>query len=232
MPGMESNGLFSMRGTGRSILLRPGRRSTGRPRTTRRRRSIAMNQPNGDPGREPAARHSTARERELEVELARVSAQLEAMQGGDLMQTTSRFLEMAANTVDLAMADARREADELAARSVPMPSAGVTTRCGSRRSRDHGCPSPVGGDRRRGDSRCRPRRRPAGDPRREAGAGSGPQRGEGDHRRGLCRGRQARVRCCRDCGRDPRAGPGSGARGARGADRRPRRARTRTRRHA
>jgi hypothetical protein len=74
-----------------------------------------MNQPNGDPGREPAARHSTARERELELELARVSAELESMQGGDLMQTTSRFLEMAANTVDLAMADARREADELAA---------------------------------------------------------------------------------------------------------------------
>lgn len=55
------------------------------------------------------------RERELEVEVAHLQAELEAARGGDAVEATSRFLTMAANTVDMAMEDARREADDLAA---------------------------------------------------------------------------------------------------------------------
>ncbi len=61
--------------------------------------------------------HSTQsmRERELELEIAHLNAELEAAKGGDAAVATSRFLAMAANTVDLAMEDARREADDLVA---------------------------------------------------------------------------------------------------------------------
>jgi hypothetical protein len=55
------------------------------------------------------------RERELEVQVAHLQAELEAANGGDDVAATSRFLAMAANTVDLAMEDARRDADDLAA---------------------------------------------------------------------------------------------------------------------
>jgi len=55
------------------------------------------------------------RERELEVQVAHLQAELEAAKGGDDVAATSRFLAMAADTVDLAMEDARREADDLAA---------------------------------------------------------------------------------------------------------------------
>ncbi len=55
------------------------------------------------------------RERELEVDVARLQAELEAARGGDAVEATSRFLTMASKTVDLAMEDARREADDLAA---------------------------------------------------------------------------------------------------------------------
>jgi len=55
------------------------------------------------------------RERELEVEVAHLQAELEAAKGGDDVVATSRFLAMAADTVDLAMEDARRAADDLAA---------------------------------------------------------------------------------------------------------------------
>lgn len=55
----------------------------------------------------------TARERELEVEVARLQAELDTLRGEDPSVTTSRFLAMAAATVDAAVADARREADEI-----------------------------------------------------------------------------------------------------------------------
>ncbi len=56
---------------------------------------------------------TTPRERELELEVARLKAELETLRGEDPAAATSRFLEMAAATVDLAVADARREADEI-----------------------------------------------------------------------------------------------------------------------
>ena len=56
---------------------------------------------------------STAREQELEIELARLQAELDTLRGDDPTAVTSRFLKMAAETVDKAVADARREADEI-----------------------------------------------------------------------------------------------------------------------
>ncbi|MEZ5247012.1 MAG: hypothetical protein R2707_18120 [Acidimicrobiales bacterium] len=55
----------------------------------------------------------TAREQELELEVARLKAELETLRGDDPTAVTSRFLTMAAETVDRAVADARREADEI-----------------------------------------------------------------------------------------------------------------------
>lgn len=56
------------------------------------------------------------RERELELEIARLNAEIETLRGeAQPTDSAARFLAMAANTVDLAMEDARREADELAA---------------------------------------------------------------------------------------------------------------------
>lgn len=56
---------------------------------------------------------STPRERELELEVARLQAEVDALKGEDPATATSRFLAMAAETVDKAVADARREADEI-----------------------------------------------------------------------------------------------------------------------
>jgi hypothetical protein len=56
---------------------------------------------------------STAREQELEIEVARLQAELDTLRGDDPTVVTSRFLTMAAETVDKAVADARREADEI-----------------------------------------------------------------------------------------------------------------------
>lgn len=58
---------------------------------------------------------ASMRERELELEVARLNAELESMRGeGEPTDIAARFLAMAASTVDLAMEEARREADELA----------------------------------------------------------------------------------------------------------------------
>ena len=56
---------------------------------------------------------STDREQELEIEIARLKAEIETLRGDDPAEVTSRFLTMAAETVDRAVADARREADEI-----------------------------------------------------------------------------------------------------------------------
>jgi hypothetical protein len=61
--------------------------------------------------RQYAAPVATPRERELEIEVARLNAELEALRDGDETEATSRFLAMAAATVDRAVEDARREAD-------------------------------------------------------------------------------------------------------------------------
>ena len=54
------------------------------------------------------------RERELEVEIARLNAELAVLKGdSEPAEVAARFLTMAASTVDQAMADARREAEEL-----------------------------------------------------------------------------------------------------------------------
>ena len=71
-----------------------------------------MNQPHEEPGRLPAHDRSM-RERELEIEVARLEAELEAATGGDATLAASKFLELAATTVDRAVSDARREADAL-----------------------------------------------------------------------------------------------------------------------
>ncbi|MEM7139948.1 MAG: hypothetical protein AAF548_02885 [Actinomycetota bacterium] len=60
-----------------------------------------------------AASTGTPRERELEIEVARLQAELDTLRGDDPVGATSRFLEMAAATVDQAVEDARREADEI-----------------------------------------------------------------------------------------------------------------------
>lgn len=60
-----------------------------------------------------SASTGTARERELEIEVARLQAELDTLRGEDPSATTSRFLAMAAATVDQAVEDARREADEI-----------------------------------------------------------------------------------------------------------------------
>lgn len=59
------------------------------------------------------AMNRTARERELEIEVARLRAELDTLRGDDPSAATSRFLAMAAATVDRAVEDARREADEI-----------------------------------------------------------------------------------------------------------------------
>ena len=54
------------------------------------------------------------RERELEVEIARLNAEIAVLKGdSEPAEVAARFLTMAASTVDQAMADARREAEEL-----------------------------------------------------------------------------------------------------------------------
>ena len=59
---------------------------------------------------------SNMRERELELEIARLNAEIETLRGeAEPTDSAARFLAMAASTVDQAMADARREADEFAA---------------------------------------------------------------------------------------------------------------------
>lgn len=60
-----------------------------------------------------SASSGSAREQELEIEVARLQAELDALRGEDPSTATSRFLAMAAATVDQAVEDARREADEI-----------------------------------------------------------------------------------------------------------------------
>lgn len=60
-----------------------------------------------------SASSGSAREQELEIEVARLQAELDALRGEDPTTATSRFLAMAAATVDQAVEDARREADEI-----------------------------------------------------------------------------------------------------------------------
>ncbi len=56
------------------------------------------------------------RERELELRVARLEAELATASGeGEPTDIAARFLAMAASTVDMAIEDARREADEIAA---------------------------------------------------------------------------------------------------------------------
>ena len=69
----------------------------------------AVNAPTGD-------NESIMRARELEIEVARLNAELETLRGeGEPTDIAARFLTMAASTVDQAMEQARTEADELAA---------------------------------------------------------------------------------------------------------------------
>ena len=56
---------------------------------------------------------ATPREQELELEVGRLEAELATLRGEDPATATTRFLLMAAATADLAVADARREADEI-----------------------------------------------------------------------------------------------------------------------
>ena len=58
----------------------------------------------------------TMRERELELEIARLNAEIDTLRGEGLpTDVGARFLAMAASTVDQAMREARREIDEFAA---------------------------------------------------------------------------------------------------------------------
>ena len=56
---------------------------------------------------------TTERERDLELEVARLTAELETLRGDDESAATTRLLAMASQTVDRVVADARREADEI-----------------------------------------------------------------------------------------------------------------------
>lgn len=62
---------------------------------------------------QPPTSNPPAREQELEIEVARLQAEVDALRGEDPSVATSRFLAMAAATVDRAVEDARREADEI-----------------------------------------------------------------------------------------------------------------------
>lgn len=59
------------------------------------------------------AEATTERERELQLEVGRLTAELNMLRGEEPTVATSRFLAMAAATVDQAVAAARREADEI-----------------------------------------------------------------------------------------------------------------------
>lgn len=59
------------------------------------------------------AEATTERERELQLEVGRLTAELNMVRGEEPTVATSRFLAMAAATVDQAVAAARREADEI-----------------------------------------------------------------------------------------------------------------------
>lgn len=62
----------------------------------------------------PRVNAGSMRERELEVEIARLKAELEVLGGGaEPTEIAARFLTMAANTVDQAIAAAREEADDI-----------------------------------------------------------------------------------------------------------------------
>ena len=62
----------------------------------------------------PRVNAGSMRERELEVEIARLKAELEVLGGGaEPTEIAARFLAMAANTVDQAIAAAREEADDI-----------------------------------------------------------------------------------------------------------------------
>lgn len=56
---------------------------------------------------------STPRERELELEVARLQAELDMARGEDPTVVSTRLLSLAAETAERAVADARREADEI-----------------------------------------------------------------------------------------------------------------------
>jgi len=55
----------------------------------------------------------TQREQELELEVARLQAELDTLRGEDAAVVTARLLSMAADTADRTVAEARREADEI-----------------------------------------------------------------------------------------------------------------------
>ncbi len=62
----------------------------------------------------PRVNAGSMRERELEVEIARLKAELEVLGGGaEPTEIAARFLAMAANTVDQAIAAAREEANDI-----------------------------------------------------------------------------------------------------------------------
>lgn len=62
------------------------------------------------------------RERELELEVARMKAEIADLRGDGSVEATSRFLAMAASTIDVAMEEARQESDKARAEAAAITS--------------------------------------------------------------------------------------------------------------
>jgi len=62
------------------------------------------------------------RERELELEVARMNAEIADLRGDGSVEATSRFLAMAASTIDVAMDEARQESDKAKAKAAEITS--------------------------------------------------------------------------------------------------------------
>lgn len=65
------------------------------------------------------------RERELELEVARMKAEIADLRGDGSVEATSRFLAMAASTIDVAMDEARQESEKVKAEAAAITSAAL-----------------------------------------------------------------------------------------------------------
>ncbi len=73
----------------------------------------------------PSTASHTARERWLEVEVARLKAEVADLRGAESVEATSRFLAMAADTVDEVMSEAKRKVDETRAEASELTAAAL-----------------------------------------------------------------------------------------------------------
>ncbi len=70
-------------------------------------------------------KRGSVRERQLEVEVARLEAEIADLKGVGSVEATSRFLAMAAGTIGVAMDEARQEADKARSEAAELTSAAL-----------------------------------------------------------------------------------------------------------